>query len=89
MHTKIDLRCTVSGHKLRYYDTVPRLVRTKNRETRTIRIKRFQCQKCSKIKRYLPSYIFPYKQYEKEVIKGALEGIITCETIGYEDILVK
>ncbi|MEQ2698093.1 DUF6431 domain-containing protein, partial [Hungatella hathewayi] len=35
--------------------------------------------------RELPDYIFPYKQYEAEVIRGVLEGFITCETYGYED----
>ena len=35
--------------------------------------------------RELPELIFPYKQYEAEVIIGVLEGFITCETIGFED----
>jgi hypothetical protein len=35
--------------------------------------------------RELPDYILPYKQYEIEVIMGVLEGLITCETLGYED----
>ena len=85
MYTKTDLCCSICGQKLKYYDNVPRIVRTKNRETRVIRINLFQCRQCSKSKRYLPNYIFPYKQYEKEVIQGVLEGIITCETMGYED----
>ena len=33
----------------------------------------------------VPELIFPYKQYEAEVIIGVLEGFITCETIGFED----
>ena len=37
------------------------------------------------IRRELPDYISPYKQYEAEVIRGVLEGFITCETYGYED----
>ena len=35
--------------------------------------------------RELPEELFPYKQYESEVIRGVLEGLITCETLGYED----
>jgi hypothetical protein len=33
----------------------------------------------------LPDYLFPYKQYEREVIIGVMDGYITPETIGYED----
>lgn len=77
--------CSVCGRKLKYYDSVPRLIRTKNRETRTVRVKRFRCKCCNKIHRMLPKYIFPYKQYEIEIIRGVLEGFITCETFGYED----
>lgn len=29
--------------------------------------------------------MLPYKQYEAEVIIGVLEGLITCETLGFED----
>ena len=35
--------------------------------------------------RELTELLFPYKQYESEVITGVLEGLITCETIGFED----
>lgn len=33
----------------------------------------------------LSELLVPYKQYEAEVIIGVLEGLITCETIGFED----
>ena len=33
----------------------------------------------------LPDYILPYKQYDAEIIKGVLEGLITTDTLGYED----
>lgn len=32
-----------------------------------------------------PRFIYPYKQYESEIITGVIEGLITCETFGYED----
>lgn len=28
---------------------------------------------------------FPYKQYEAELISGVLEGLITVETLDFED----
>ena len=31
------------------------------------------------------NFCSPYKQYEAEVIIGVLEGLITCETLGFED----
>lgn len=77
--------CSICGNKLRYYDSVPRVMRTKNRYTIWIKVQRFRCPSCGRIHRKLPDYIFPYKQYEAEVIRGVLEGFITCETYGYED----
>lgn len=35
--------------------------------------------------RELPSSIIPYKEYESEIIIGVIEGLITPETLGYED----
>lgn len=46
---------------------------------------RVRCMKCSAVHRKLPDFIFPYKQYESEVIIGVLEGFITPDTVGYED----
>ena len=48
-------------------------------------MRRLQCTRCGSVHRELPELIFPYKQYEAEVIIGVLEGFITCETIGFED----
>lgn len=77
--------CSACGRPLKYYDSVPRIVRTKARKTRQVKVQRFRCLHCGEIHRELPDYIFPYKQYETEIIHGVLEGFITCETIGYED----
>lgn len=85
MNTKEKPICSICGKKLKYYDSVPRTVRTKARQTRQVRVRRFRCSYCGSIHRKLPDYIFPYKQYEAEIIRGVIEGLITCETIGYED----
>ncbi len=77
--------CPKCNSELKYYDSVQRVVRTKDRETNWVNIRRLRCVKCGSVHRELPGYIFPYKQYEAEVITGVLDGIITCETIGYED----
>lgn len=77
--------CSVCGESMKYYDSVSRIVRTKMRKTTWIKIKRFRCPRCGGIHRELPCYILPYKQYETEIIRGVLEGLITSETLGYED----
>ncbi|MFI3115349.1 MAG: DUF6431 domain-containing protein [Clostridia bacterium] len=77
--------CPMCCGRLEEYDRVRRIVRTKKRTTSYIYIRRMKCTNCSKIHRELPSFLLPYKQYEKEVVYGVLEDIITSETIGFED----
>lgn len=77
--------CPNCGGKLKYYDSVPRVVRDKGRVTEWVLIRRMRCESCERLHRELPVYIFPYKQYKAEIIQGVIEGIITCETLGYED----
>ena len=77
--------CQDCGGKLKYYDKVRRIVRTKGRVSKWVNVPRYQCSECGCIHRYLPDYIYPYKQYESEIIVGVIEGLITCETFGYED----
>ena len=48
-------------------------------------MRRIKCKKCGHIHRELPCYIYPFKQYETEIIQGVIEGIITPDTLGYED----
>lgn len=78
-------KCPNCGSDLKYYDKVRRIVRTKGRITQYVRIRRLRCSNCGKIHRELPAYIFPYKQYEAELIRGVVEGLITSDIIGYED----
>lgn len=79
------LTCRNCGAIVKRYDKVSRIVRTKGGKTSRVKVERFRCPACGQIHRELPGYIFPYKQYEVEVIRGVLEGFITCETYGYED----
>lgn len=77
--------CPKCGGVLKYYDSVPRIVRTKGRETTRVPMRRLRCARCGAVHRELPDLLFPYKQYEAEVILGVLEELITCETLGFED----
>ena len=67
--------CPKCGGDLKYYDRVTRIVRTKGRKTWKIPMRRLQCTRCGSVHRELPELIFPYKQYEAEVIIGVLEGL--------------
>lgn len=77
--------CPKCGGHLRFFDRVRRIVRTKARMTEWIVIRRLRCTICGSLHRELPEELFPYKQYESEVIIGVLEGLVTCETLGFED----
>lgn len=85
MVTNNESTCPHCGGQLKYYDSVKRIVRTKARATKRVRIRRLRCSKCGSVHRELPDFIFPYKQYEAEVIIGVIEGFITFETLGFED----
>ncbi|MCD7903623.1 MAG: DUF6431 domain-containing protein [Oscillospiraceae bacterium] len=80
-----ETRCPNCGGELRCYDHVQRIIRTKRRETKWVRVMRVYCKSCGHVHRALPDIIFPYRQYEAEVIFGVLEGFITPETLGFED----
>lgn len=77
--------CPKCGGQLKCYDMVKRIKRTKNRKTNWIYIHRLKCDDCGSLHRELPEDILPFKQYEAEVIRGVLEELITCETLGFED----
>ena len=77
--------CPKCGGQLKYYDHVQRLVRTKFGNKKWVAIRRLRCCNCHAVHRELPDFIFPYKQYEADIIIGVLEGLITCETLGFED----
>ena len=85
MIRKNDSNCPNCEGALLYYDSVIRHVRTKNRVTNKIKIRRLRCTSCSVLHRELPASIFPYKQYESEIILGVLEELITSDTLGYEN----
>ena len=70
MVSKAESTCPRCGGCLKYYDSVQRIVRTKNRKSEFVRIRRLHCQVCGAFHRELPDFIFPYKQYE---------------TLGFED----
>lgn len=77
--------CPECGGTLKYYDYVKRIVRTRGGVSWRIKVKRFKCVDCNRLRRVLPDAIFPYKHYEAEIIKGVINGDITPDTLGFED----
>lgn len=77
--------CPYCGGVLKHYDKVQRTVRTKFGRSYKLFLTRSYCHDCGSVHRELPNTIMPYKQYEKEIIKGVKTGTITYETLGYED----
>ncbi|MCD8372223.1 MAG: DUF6431 domain-containing protein [Clostridia bacterium] len=77
--------CPLCHGLLKYYDSVERIALTKFRKEQKFYIKRYKCVNCGKLHREIPDFIFPYKHYEKEIIIGVVEGLITENVIGFED----
>lgn len=77
--------CPSCGGNLKHYDKVIRIIRKKCGIKHKVKIPRLRCVDCRKIHRKLPDFIFPYKQYDRSIIFGVINGIITPDTIGYED----
>lgn len=70
---------------LKKYDTVKRIVRGKNHSKKIVSIERYRCPKCQAIHRILPGTLYPYKQYEADIIDGVIQNLIDPDTLGFED----
>lgn len=81
----LKMICPKCGKEMKKYDKVQRTIRTKSNEKKRITIQRYYCKDCNLYKRDLPDQIVPYKRYEREIIEGVQEGLITADTLGFED----
>lgn len=80
-----ETRCPNCGGELRYYDKVRRMVRERYGRKRELYLRRYRCKECGVTHREMQDFLIPYKRYEREIIFGVMEGLITCETLGFED----
>ena len=76
--------CPDCGGELQYYDKIKRIVRLQEHKSKYI-FKRYKCKNCGKVHRSITEDIFPFKQYDAEIINGVVEGLITQDTLGFED----
>ena len=70
---------------MRAYDRVDRIVIRKYGIKEKTKIVRFRCDNCAVTLRELPDWLLPFKHYDKNIIVGVVEGLITSDTIGFED----
>ena len=61
------------------------MIKTRRGVKDYIKIRRLKCRRCERIHRELPRNVKPYKHYESDIIEGVQEGLITPDTIGFED----
>jgi hypothetical protein len=79
-----ELICPCGG-KVKYYDSVKRIVLNNGGQRRYTKLKRYKCVECRSIHRKISKSVLPYKHYHSNIIYGVVQGYITIETIGYED----
>lgn len=77
--------CPKCHGKLVHYDYVKRLIRHRYGKKSHLYLERLRCQKCKSVHRSIPNELYPYKQYEAEIIDGVINGYITIYTLGFED----
>lgn len=82
---KIKVFCIKCDRMMKRYDGVERIIRRKGNKVDHIIIERYRCPKCGSIHRILPDSLYPYKQYESDIIDGVIEGLIDSNTLGFED----
>ena len=77
--------CPICNGELHPYGHATRIVRSKYGKRRKIVINRFKCARCGALHNELPEFVKPYVRYERDILEGVLEGLITPETLGFED----
>lgn len=78
-------RCMKCGGETVYYDKVKRIKRGKYGKKEWIYIFRVKCCECGHLERIRPENIVRFKHYDKDIIVGVREELITQETLGFED----
>lgn len=71
--------------KLIKYGTVRRKVRSSVNLIYWVKLRRYFCCECERVHRSLPSFLLPYKQYEKWIIEGITSGDIVPYELDFED----
>lgn len=78
-------KCPKCGGKLKHIGSVNRTVKGKFGKKYVVKLRRVLCTRCRMVHRELPSFLLPYKQYEKTIIEGFKKGVFTSFDLEYED----
>lgn len=78
-------KCPHCGGLLKHYDKVVRVVKSKYGRKQRMMINRLRCVDCKGLHRNLSDNMSPYKHYESDIIRGVIDGLITSDTLGFED----
>ena len=80
MNSTNSVRCKKCGgtniHVRRYVD---RKVKGTDGVFKVIKVKQYICEDCKATMRHLPTNLMPYKQYERSIIEGVIDGSLTSE----------
>ena len=80
MNSTNSVRCKKCGgtnlHVRRYVD---RKVKGTDGMFQIIKVKQYICEDCKATMRHLPTNLMPYKQYERSIIEGVIDGSLTSE----------
>lgn len=77
--------CPSCGGALKYYDSIPRIIRLGGSNVERIRIRRCVCVDCRRMHNELPEFLVPFKQYSAEIIRGFIFGKLSSNDIRFED----
>lgn len=77
--------CKLCGTETRRYDRVRRIIRCGYGKKKIAMIDRYICLKCGKVCRALPDNLLPYKQYDRRIIEGFVNGKLSSELLEFED----
>lgn len=77
--------CPVCGDTMKHRDYAPRKLKKEGGEEEWFNIPRAYCKKCKRLRRLLPDFMLPYRQYSKDIISGVLKGQISEIDLEYED----
>lgn len=78
-------KCKCGCKNLKHYDWRLRKVYDKGRVAVPIKVERLKCKDCGHMTLRYPDDVVRYKQYNKYIYDGVTEGLITPETLGFED----
>lgn len=71
--------CGSTDLRLRRY--VWRKIKDVNGMSRSVKVPQLICNNCNTTMRHLPTNLMPYKQYERDIIEGVINGSITSSLV--------